>query len=153
MSNFLVLRAYLTSTLEIGGAAEVNQVPPQASVDEMEMLVFLSGLTDGEVRTNVVQMAQAITLQAQAMIAQEEQQGVPRKNPPTSTMDTRLRDFMRMNPPIYTGSKTVEDIEEECKASMLHTRRDFSRLMVCVKQVEENRKRKHIRAGKRSRQA
>ena len=55
---------------EIGGAAiEVNQVPPQASASKMEMLVHLAGLTNGEVRTDLVKMSKAITLQAQAMTA------------------------------------------------------------------------------------
>ena len=38
-----------------------NQVPPQAPTAEMEMLVNLVRLTDGEVRIALVQMAQAIT--------------------------------------------------------------------------------------------
>ncbi|XP_015072666.1 DNA-binding protein HEXBP-like [Solanum pennellii] len=38
-------------------------------------------------------MAQAITLQAQGMTAQAEEQGVPRKNPPASTMDRELISF------------------------------------------------------------
>ena len=36
---------------------------------------------------------------------------------------------------------------------MLHDSMDLSRLMVNVQQVEESRKRKHTRAGNRSRQA
>ena len=137
----------------VGEAPAVTQEPPQAPRAGREMSVNPTGLTDGEVKTLFVQMAQSITLQAKTMTDQEEQQGATRKNPPASTIATTLRDFMRMNPPIYTGSKIFDNTEEECKASMLHTRIDFSRLMVCVKQVEENRKRKHIRAGKRSRQA
>ena len=75
----------------------------------MEMLVNPTGLTDEEVRTTLVQMAQSITLQAQAMTAQAEQQGVPMENPPASTMVNRLSDITRMNPPFFTGSKTSED--------------------------------------------
>ncbi|TMW98750.1 hypothetical protein EJD97_003526 [Solanum chilense] len=90
---------------EIGGATdEVNQVPPQAPTAGLEMPVNPTWLTDWEVRTTLVQIDQSIILQAQAMTAQAEQQGVPRKNPPASTMGSRLRDFMRMNPPVYTGS-------------------------------------------------
>ena len=90
---------------EIGGATDgVNQVPPQAQAPELEMPVNPAWLTDWEVRTTLVQMDQSITLQAQVMTTQAEQQGVPMKNPPASTMGSRLRDFMRRNPPIYTGS-------------------------------------------------
>ena len=73
----------------------------------MEIPVNTTDLTDGEVRIALVYMAQVITLQAQSLPAQVEQQGVPRKNPPASTMAIRLRDFTRMNPLIYTGSKTA----------------------------------------------
>ncbi|TMW90192.1 hypothetical protein EJD97_016095 [Solanum chilense] len=90
---------------EIGGAAAgVHQVPPQAPTAGMEMPINQTGLTDGEVRTTLVEMAQAVTLQAQTMTAQAEQQGVPRENAPASAMDNRLRDFTRMNPPVYTES-------------------------------------------------
>nr|XP_010313133.1 uncharacterized protein LOC104644677 [Solanum lycopersicum] len=98
-------------------------------------------------------MDQAITLQDQAMTAEAEQQGVPRMNPPANTMDSRLRDFTRMNPYLYTGSKIVEDLEEEFRESMLHDNMDLSRLMVYVQQVEESRKNKHTRVGNMSRQA
>ena len=91
----------------------------------MEMHVNLPALTDGEVEKILVQMAQDITLQAQAMTAQAEQQGVPRKNPPVSTMASRLRDFRRMNHPIDTGSKIVENLEEECRIAMLHASMGF----------------------------
>ena len=58
-----------------------------------------------------------------------------------------------MNSPVFTGSKIDEDLEEECGAAMLHDSVDLSRLMVHVQQVEKSRKRKHIRAGNKSRQA
>ena len=56
-----------------------------------------------------------------------------------------------MNPPIYTGSKIAENLKEESRAAMLHESMDFSKLMVRVQQVEENRKRKHTREGNRLR--
>ena len=76
----------------------------------------------------------------------------PRENPPSITMVNWLRDFTRMNPPIYTGSKIAENLEE-CKEAMFHASMGISKLMVHVQQVEENRNRKHTRAGNRSRQA
>ena len=138
---------------EIGGAAAgVNQVPPQAPASGMEMLDKPTRLTDGDVRKTLVQMAQAITLQAQAMTALAEKQGVPRENPPTSTMANRLSVFTRVNPPIYTRSKIAKDLEEECRETMLHDSMDLSKLMFHVKQVDESRKRKHTRVGNKSRQ-
>ena len=93
-------------------AAGGNQVPPKAPAAGMEMPVNPVGLAYGEVRTTVAQMAQAITLQAQDMTAQAEQRGVPKENPPYRTMASRLRDFMRINPLVYTKSKTPEDPQE-----------------------------------------
>ena len=47
----------------------------------------------------------------------------------------------------------AEDLEEECRAAMLHDSMDLSRLMVHVQQVEESRKRKETMVGNKSRQA
>ena len=59
-----------------------------------------------------------------------------------------------MNPPVYTGSKIVENLEEkEYRVAMLHASMEISRLMVHVQQVKESRKRIHTRAGNKSRQA
>ncbi|XP_027772374.1 uncharacterized protein LOC107017541 [Solanum pennellii] len=51
-------------------------------------------------------------MQAQAMTAQVNRQDVQRENPPVRSMADRLRDFTRMNPPIFTGAKTSEDPQE-----------------------------------------
>ena len=51
---------------DIGGkAAGVIQVPSQAPAAGIEILVNPAGLTYGELRTTLVQMSQARTLQAQ----------------------------------------------------------------------------------------
>ena len=55
---------------DIGGiVARVNQVPPHAPAVGMDTHANPTGFTDGDVRTTLVQMAQAITLQAHSMIA------------------------------------------------------------------------------------
>ena len=47
---------------------------------------------------------------------------------------------------------TAEDLEEECRATMLHDNMNLSRLMVHVQQVEDSRKRKQTMVGNKSRQ-
>ena len=37
---------------------------------------------------------------------------IERKNPPVRSMADRMRDFTRVNPPIFTRSKTSEDPQE-----------------------------------------
>ncbi|XP_069152694.1 uncharacterized protein [Solanum lycopersicum] len=75
----------------------------------MAMLVNPVGLTDAEVRASLAQMEQAVTMQDQDMTAQVNQQDVQRENPSVLNMVDRLRDFTRMNPLIFTGSKTSDD--------------------------------------------
>ena len=70
------------------------------------MLVNPAGLTDPEVRASLAQIAQTITLQAQAITDQVNRQNVQRENPPIRTMADRLSDFTRIIPPIFTGSMT-----------------------------------------------
>ncbi|XP_015072625.1 uncharacterized protein LOC107016782 [Solanum pennellii] len=76
------------------------------------MPVNSARLTDAEVRASLAQMEQAITMQGQAMTDQVNRQNIQRENPPVCSMDDRLRDFTRMNPPIFTGSKTSEDPQD-----------------------------------------
>ena len=76
------------------------------------MPVNPAGLTDAEVRASLAQMAQAITMQAQAMTAQVNRQDVLRENPPVRSMADRLRDFTRMNTHIFPRAKTSEDPQE-----------------------------------------
>ncbi|TMW90505.1 hypothetical protein EJD97_015616 [Solanum chilense] len=83
-----------------------NQTPPQAPAAEVQVPVNPAALTDGEVREALVQMAQSITTQAQAITTQAIREGVPRENPHASTMASRLRDFTRMNPPVYFEYRT-----------------------------------------------
>ena len=71
------------------------------------MPVDPAGLIDAEMQTALVQMAQAITIKAQA-----NRQDVQRENQPVRSMADRLRDFTRMKPLILRGSKTSEDTQE-----------------------------------------
>ena len=91
-----------------GVAARGNQNPPKAPAEGVDMPINPTGLTDAEVRASLAHMAHAITMQAQAMTAQVNRQDVHKENPPVRSMANRLRDFTRMNPPIFTRAKTSE---------------------------------------------
>ena len=68
---FQRMNTWKTNGLRRGGAAtRGNQNPPQAPDEGVPMPVNRVGLTDVEVRASLAQMAQAITMQAQAMTAQ-----------------------------------------------------------------------------------
>ena len=54
-------------------------------------------------RETLYQMAQAITNQAQAIMAQANWEVVPQENQHASTMASCLSHFMIMNPPMYFG--------------------------------------------------
>ena len=74
------------------------------------MPVHPSGLTNAEVRAYLAQLAQAITMEAQAKTYQVNRQNVHRENPSICRMVNRLRDITRMNTPIFIGYKTSEDL-------------------------------------------
>ena len=60
-------------------------------------------------RVAIFQMDQAITTQAQSIIAQANREVVSRENQHARTMASRLRDFTRMNPLIFHESEVDED--------------------------------------------
>ena len=66
-------------------------------------------MTDGEVREELLQMAQDITTQAQAITTQANREVVPPENQHASTMASRLRNFTRLNPLMFYGSKVDEE--------------------------------------------
>lgn len=57
----------------------------------------------------ITTQAQAISTQAQAMTVHANQEFVPRANQRVGTMDSRFKDFTRMNPPTLYGPKFEED--------------------------------------------
>uniref|UniRef100_M1DX92 Gag-pol protein n=1 Tax=Solanum tuberosum TaxID=4113 RepID=M1DX92_SOLTU len=69
-------------------------------------------IVNEEVRSALLMMAQAVSTQAQAMMAQATRGVEANVNPNVSTMTSRLRDFVRMNPPVFLGSKVGEDPQE-----------------------------------------
>ncbi|XP_049375598.1 uncharacterized protein LOC125840667 [Solanum verrucosum] len=69
-------------------------------------------MIDEEVRSALLMMAQAVTTQSQAMTSQATRDGGTHVNPNVSTMASRLRDFVRMNPPVFLGSKVRENPQE-----------------------------------------
>ena len=77
----------------------------QVTVNPLDMI-------DGEMREAFFKMAQAITTQAQAITTQANMEVAPRENQHASTMAIHLRDFTRMNPFMYFGSKFDEDPQD-----------------------------------------
>ena len=76
-------------------------------------------MTEAELRSFLFQMAQhmttqaqAATVQAQAMTTQANRVVSPRPHQHVTTMASRLRDFTRINPPAFYGSKFDEDTQE-----------------------------------------
>ena len=74
---------------------------------------------DGEIRSSFLCLAQAMTTQsqvvstqAQAMTTQANKEVGPRVQQSASTMVSCLRDFRRMNPPMFFGSKVNEDTQD-----------------------------------------
>ena len=85
-------------------------VPPQGlqgdqvpiGNQENEVPVVPPVMTNEKIRAAFLTLAQAMTAQANLDV-------VPRVNVNESTAASRLRDFVRMNPPIFLGSRIGED--------------------------------------------
>ncbi|WMV08739.1 hypothetical protein MTR67_002124 [Solanum verrucosum] len=69
-------------------------------------------MTNEDVRSALLMMAQAVTTRAQAMKSQATRGVEAHVNPIVSTMASRLKDFMMMNPLVFLGSKVGEDPQE-----------------------------------------
>ena len=62
-------------------------------------------MTNGEIREALLALARAMTTHVNRGVE-------PRVSFLESTMTSRLRDFVRMNPPIFFGSNVGEDSQE-----------------------------------------
>ncbi|TMX01755.1 hypothetical protein EJD97_023704 [Solanum chilense] len=90
-----------------------DQVPPlEKDVNDDHAPVNSHPLRDEAIKAALFKIVQAITTkiqatttQAQAMSAQANWESVPRAHQQVATMDSHLRDFTRMNPPAFYGSK------------------------------------------------
>ncbi|WMV58133.1 hypothetical protein MTR67_051518 [Solanum verrucosum] len=92
------------------GVHQGNQTPQanQAPVDPPAMM-------DVEIRLALLILTQAMTVQAQVVTTQAQAmtaQANRATGPHVNTVDSRLRDFTRMNPPVFLGSKVGEDPQE-----------------------------------------
>ena len=67
-----------------------------------EVPVIFSDMTNGEIREDLLALALAMTTHVNRGIE-------PRVNVLESTMTSRLRDSVRMNSPIFLGSKVGND--------------------------------------------
>ena len=63
-------------------------------------------------REAFVHMEHSITTHDQDITTQATKEGAPWENPHVSSMGSRLRDFTKINSPVYYGSKTYEDPQE-----------------------------------------
>ena len=85
-----------------GATPQGNRNAPQVQAAANDQVpVNPPAMTDGEVRAALFQMTQTIMSQANRKV-------VPRENQHASIMVSRLKDFTRMNPPMFLGSKVDE---------------------------------------------
>ncbi|XP_049391777.1 uncharacterized protein LOC125856309 [Solanum stenotomum] len=86
----------------------VNEEAPQANQAPINHTAMLGV----EVRSTLLMLAQVMTTHAQTMMAQANRDVGTHVNPNVNSMASRLRDFVRMNPPIFLGSEVGEDPQE-----------------------------------------
>ena len=91
---------------------QVEQVPLGSKVHQVpiveggnDVLVAPPELSNSDIKEALLALARVLTTQANFS-------KVPRVNVVPSTMTSRLRDFVRMNPPIFLGSKVGYDPQE-----------------------------------------
>ena len=86
--------------------------PPEEDANIEQDPVNTLPLTDEDIGVSLIQLAQASTVQAQAMMVQANRELVPRPHQQVTTMVFYLRDFIRMNPSTFYGFKVKEDPQE-----------------------------------------
>lgn len=87
-------------------------MPLEPQVPPMPQAAFIEGdMTNAELGANLMNLIQLMTTQAHVVnnhfVAQANKEGVPQPN--ASTPVSTIRDFMRMNPPTFHGTKVDED--------------------------------------------
>ena len=94
----------------VGVPPQGNQLPLQDQAP-----VILPPMQDGEIRSTFVTFRQAMSTQDQVVATQyqamkdlENWKVGPRVQQQTNTMASHLRDFKKMNPPMFVGSKVNE---------------------------------------------
>ena len=85
---------------------EVKQVPQDAQGDQVPNV---EGGNDDPLELSNRDIREALIALALAVTTQENLSMVPWMNVVETTMTSRLRDFVRMNSPIFLGSKVGED--------------------------------------------
>uniref|UniRef100_M1DD77 Gag-protease polyprotein n=1 Tax=Solanum tuberosum TaxID=4113 RepID=M1DD77_SOLTU len=66
-------------------------------------------MSNEEIRSALLMMAQVVATQAQAMTAQANMGVETHVNPNVSTMASRLRDFVRMNPSMFSTPRVNQE--------------------------------------------
>ena len=96
-----------------GTTSQGNWIPPQVQVAANDQVpVNPPAMIDREGPSSLLQMAQYITTQDQAITAQAKWEIVTRENQHTCTMTSRLRDFTRMKPLMIFWSNVDEDTQD-----------------------------------------
>uniref|UniRef100_M1DTD9 Gag-pol polyprotein n=1 Tax=Solanum tuberosum TaxID=4113 RepID=M1DTD9_SOLTU len=93
-----------TNSRRIKGENTNQEAPPQA-LPQAPIDPLTDNVTNAEIRSAFQELAQEV-------MAQDNREVVSPVNPSMSTTEARVRDFTRMNPPKFHGSKLEENPQE-----------------------------------------
>ncbi|XP_069155655.1 uncharacterized protein [Solanum lycopersicum] len=99
--------------LNAGAPPRGDQVPSleeEANVEQAS--VNPPPLMDVDIRASLILLAQAVITQSLDMTDQNNREVIPHPNQQVIAIASCLRDFTRMNPPTFYGSKVKEDPQE-----------------------------------------